>query len=129
MPPTWPALEPFTLFKADGSLDEQALHLEREGKVFRNAHMREQCVILEHHTDAAAVRLGRATGLDRWLMPLDATRQRRRHWPDVEAAHAHYAAKPAFARWDPRVLDDYLRHGFVKIGEDDIEAEFERAVR
>ena len=29
MPPTWPALEPFTLFKADGSLDEQALHLER----------------------------------------------------------------------------------------------------
>lgn len=59
---------------------------------------------------AAAVRLGRATGLDRLFMPLDATRQRRQHWPDAEAVHAHYAAKPAFARWDPGMLRDYATH-------------------
>ena len=60
---------------------------------------------------AAVIRLGRATGFDRLLMPLQQTRQRRRHWPDVEAAHAHYAAKRAFRRWHPDVLRDYAREG------------------
>lgn len=65
---------------------------------------------------AAAVRVGRATGLDRWFMPLEATRQRRHHWSDVDAAHAHYAAKAMFARWDPRVLRDYAAHGTLPDG-------------
>lgn len=77
---------------------------------------------------AAAVRLGRATGLDRWMMPLEATRQRRRHWPDIEAAHAHYAAKPAFARWDPRVLRDYAAHGTTADGRGGRELLFDRDV-
>ncbi|MGN6151105.1 MAG: alpha/beta fold hydrolase [Lysobacteraceae bacterium] len=65
---------------------------------------------------AAAVRVGRATGLDRWFMPLDATRQRRRQWADVDEAHAHYAAKAMFAHWDPRVLRDYAAHGTMPDG-------------
>jgi pimeloyl-ACP methyl ester carboxylesterase len=77
---------------------------------------------------AAAVRLGRVTGLDRLMMPLDATLQRRRHWPDVEAAHAHYAAKAAFARWDPRVLRDYAEHCTVPAGRDRRELLFDRDI-
>ncbi len=57
--------------------------------------------------NAGILRLGRVTGLDRLMMPLRQTLQRRQYWPDAEAAHAHYAAKPMFARWDPRVLRDY----------------------
>lgn len=77
---------------------------------------------------AAAVRLGRATGLDRLFMPLDATRQRRRHWPDAGAVHAHYAAKPAFARWDPRMLRDYATHGTQPDGRGGRELLFDRDI-
>lgn len=39
--------------------------------------------------------------------------QRRRHeWPDREAVQQHFAAKAVFARWDPRVLADYVASGF-----------------
>ena len=39
--------------------------------------------------------------------------QRRRHtWPSREAVLAHFAAKHVFARWDPRVLADYVAAGF-----------------
>ncbi len=77
---------------------------------------------------AAAVRLGRFTGLDRLMMPLDATLQRRRHWPDVDAAHAHYAAKSMFARWDPRVLRDYAEHCTVSDGRGQRELLFDRDI-
>ena len=36
---------------------------------------------------------------------------RRHQWPSADAAHAHFAAKPMFARWDPRVLRDYIACG------------------
>lgn len=36
---------------------------------------------------------------------------RRHHWPSAEVAHAHFAAKPVFARWDGRVLRDYIACG------------------
>lgn len=62
---------------------------------------------------AHAIRIGRCTGLDRHLMPLDQTRRRRAHWPDVAAAHAHFAAKPMFAAWAPAVLRDYAHAGTV----------------
>ncbi len=77
---------------------------------------------------ATAVRLGRFTGLDRLMMPLDATLQRRRHWPDVDAAHAHYAAKGMFARWDPRVLRDYAEHCTVPDGRGQRELLFDRDI-
>lgn len=60
---------------------------------------------------AHLVSIGRRTGLDNLLMPMRATLQRRQHWPDREAVRAHFLAKPAFARWHPRVLEDYVEHG------------------
>ncbi len=66
---------------------------------------------------AHLVKLGRRTGLDRHLMPLRQTLQRRTHWPDVDAVRAHFAAKPAFARWDPRVLSDYATTATVGDGQ------------
>jgi pimeloyl-ACP methyl ester carboxylesterase len=42
---------------------------------------------------------------------------RRRHeWPSREAVQAHFSAKAAFARWDPRVLADYMACGFEESG-------------
>mgnify|MGYP000889339563 CR=1 FL=1 len=60
---------------------------------------------------ARVVKLGRLTGLDQHLMPLEQTRQRRTRWPDVDSVRAHFADKPGFRRWDPRVLHDYAKHG------------------
>jgi len=45
--------------------------------------------------------------------PGKAAARRREHWPSVQAVREHFAGKPLFARWDARVLEDYLRHGFV----------------
>lgn len=39
------------------------------------------------------------------------SRRRRTHWPDAEAAFAHFQSKKAFARWDPQMLRDYALHG------------------
>lgn len=77
---------------------------------------------------AGFVKFGRFTGLDRLVMPLRQTLQRRWHWPDAAAAHAHYAAKPVFARWDPRVLRDYAEHCTVPAGRDRRELLFDRNV-
>ena len=41
------------------------------------------------------------------------SRKRRFQWPSLADAKAHFVAKRAFALWDPRVLDDYVRHGTV----------------
>ena len=77
---------------------------------------------------AGFVRLGRLTGLDRLVMPLQQTLQRRRHWPDADAAHAHYAAKAVFARWDPRVLRDYADHCTMSDGRGQRELLFDRDI-
>lgn len=77
---------------------------------------------------AGFVRLARLTGLDRLLMPLQQTLQRRRHWPDADAAHAHYAAKAAFARWDPHVLRDYADHCTTPDGRGQRELLFDRDI-
>ena len=77
---------------------------------------------------AGFVRLGRLTGLDRLVMPLQQTLQRRRHWSDADAAHAHYAAKAAFARWDSRVLRDYADHCTTPDGRGQRELLFDRDI-
>lgn len=77
---------------------------------------------------ATAIRLGRATGLDRLLMPLEQTLQRRQHWPDTDAAHAHYHAKRAFRRWDTRVLRDYADHCTMPDGRGQRTLLFDRAI-
>jgi pimeloyl-ACP methyl ester carboxylesterase len=46
--------------------------------------------------------------------PSKVSRRRRVHWSDAEAAFVHLAGKPAFGRWAPGVLRDYLDAGLVK---------------
>ncbi|HZE90920.1 MAG TPA: alpha/beta hydrolase [Rhizobacter sp.] len=55
--------------------------------------------------------LAKATGMGGRISPGQVSKGRRQHWPSPEAARAHFAAKPAFARWDPQVLQDYIRSG------------------
>lgn len=50
----------------------------------------------------------------RWLPLVRQTRRRRERWPDREAARAGWARAPRFARWQPDVLDDYVRSGTVE---------------
>ncbi len=57
------------------------------------------------------MRLGKATGAVKRLSPGHVSQGRRHHWPDADAAHAHFAAKTAFARWEPDVLRDYIACG------------------
>lgn len=58
------------------------------------------------------LRLGKLSGLAWRVPPASIARQRRDHWPDAEAVRKHFASKPIFQAWDPRVLDDYLACGF-----------------
>jgi pimeloyl-ACP methyl ester carboxylesterase len=45
------------------------------------------------------------------VTPGAVSRRRTHRWPSQEAALAHFAAKKLFARWDERVLRDYVAHG------------------
>jgi pimeloyl-ACP methyl ester carboxylesterase len=77
---------------------------------------------------APAFGLLKASGLIRRGGPGRASARRREHWPSLEAAQAHFAAKPMFARWDARVLADYLRHGFVLDAAGGVRLAFERDI-
>ena len=57
------------------------------------------------------MRLGKATGTIARYSPGRVSQGRRQHWPDADAAYAHFASKPAFARWAPGVLRDYIDCG------------------
>lgn len=48
------------------------------------------------------------------VSPGAVSRQRRNHWPDVEAAYAHFRPKKAFAHWQDDVLWDYVNHCTVE---------------
>lgn len=65
---------------------------------------------------AAGVALAKSTGLIHRYAPSRIARERRHSWPDRAAVHAHFAAKKAFARWDERVLADYVDAGFEDDG-------------
>ncbi len=73
------------------------------------------------HSASAA----RALGLFKRFSPGRVSERRRCRWPSREAALAHFAAKATFARWDERVLRDYIDHGT----EPDPEGETAAAVR
>ena len=45
------------------------------------------------------------------ITPARVSVRRRRHWADTEEAWRHFAAKKAFARWQPQVLRDYVACG------------------
>lgn len=60
---------------------------------------------------AHSVRMAKATRLIGKVSPARVSKFRRQRWDSVEAVRQHYGAKHMFARWDPRVFDDYLATG------------------
>jgi pimeloyl-ACP methyl ester carboxylesterase len=63
---------------------------------------------------AHSLHLAKAAGLMPRITPSRISRSRRQAWPSRAAVREHFAKKHAFARWDPRVLEDYVRSGFVR---------------
>lgn len=61
------------------------------------------------------------------VSPGAVSRQRRDRWPDADAAREHFRHKKAFAKWEPQVLDDYIRHGTRTQGDQCVLA-FDRAI-
>lgn len=62
---------------------------------------------------AHSLHMAKISGLISRISPAKVAQRRRHDWPDVDAVQAHFAGKAAFARWDPRVLADYVQHGTV----------------
>jgi pimeloyl-ACP methyl ester carboxylesterase len=65
---------------------------------------------------AQGLRMAKASRLIRRITPGRIARTRRHEWPTRAAVQEHFARKPVFARWDPRVLDAYVASGFVRQG-------------
>lgn len=65
---------------------------------------------------AHSVQVAKATRLMHRVSPGKISRQRRHEWPSRQAVLEHFAAKSKFARWDPRVLQDYVDSGFEEHG-------------
>ncbi|MEJ6002393.1 alpha/beta hydrolase [Paucibacter soli] len=61
---------------------------------------------------AHSVQVAKATRLMQRVSPGKVSQQRRHEWPSRSAVLEHFAAKHKFARWDPRVLRDYVDCGF-----------------
>ncbi len=64
---------------------------------------------------AATLGVIKRTPLVGQLTPGAVSRQRRNHWPSVEAAVEHFSHKRAFAHWDPQSLRDYIEYGTEEI--------------
>ncbi|CAG9205020.1 Predicted hydrolases or acyltransferases (alpha/beta hydrolase superfamily) [Paraburkholderia sabiae] len=64
------------------------------------------------------LRVSQWTGLDERLSPAAATRTRRTRWASRDEAWQHFHAKPAFARWDERMLSDYIEFGIPQVAAD-----------
>ena len=62
---------------------------------------------------AGTLRLAKATGIGERFSPAFVSKRRRQQWPSAQAAFDHFAAKTAFARWQPEVLRDYIAAGMV----------------
>lgn len=67
---------------------------------------------------SSLLRISQWTGLDEQLSPAAATRKRRTSWASRDEAWRHFHSKPAFARWDERVLSDYIDFGMPQSSPD-----------
>ncbi len=76
---------------------------------------------------AALLAWSQLTGLVHRVPPAAIAAKRRHSWPDRAAVRAHFLSKPMFARWDARVLDDYIACGFEERG-GETRLRFEREV-
>lgn len=78
---------------------------------------------------AHSVHMAKLTRLIERVSPAKVALRRRQHWPDRDAMRAHFAAKHVFARWDPRVLDDYVQAGAEPDPEGDaVQLAFDRRI-
>lgn len=77
---------------------------------------------------AHSIQVAKATRLIQRISPGKVSRQRRHEWPSREAVHAHFAAKHVFARWDPRVLADYVASGFEERADGKTHLKFHREI-
>ena len=77
---------------------------------------------------AHSVRVMKLSGLMSRVSPGRVSRTRRQHWPSAEDAFRHFAAKHAFARWDPRVLRDYIAAGTEAAPEGGVRLAFRRDI-
>ena len=64
---------------------------------------------------AHSVHMAKRAGLIERMGPGSIARKRRHEWPSREAVHAHFSAKSSFARWDPRMLQAYVKAGFEEV--------------
>ncbi|EER58972.1 alpha/beta hydrolase fold protein [Acidovorax delafieldii 2AN] len=60
---------------------------------------------------ATTVGVAKRTQMVGAVSPGRVSRQRRMSWSSTDEARQHFMGKKVFARWDPRVLDDYVTHG------------------
>ena len=60
---------------------------------------------------ASALGVAKQTQVVGAVTPGRISRARRNSWASTEEALEHFRRKKAFARWDPRVLQDYVTHG------------------
>jgi pimeloyl-ACP methyl ester carboxylesterase len=64
---------------------------------------------------AHGIHVAKLTGLIERVSPGKISSQRRHRWPTREAVYEHFASKHKFARWDDRVLRDYVASGFDEV--------------
>ena len=74
---------------------------------------------------AHSVRVMKVGGMLKRFTPGRVSVRRRWQWPSADSAWRHFAAKAAFARWQPEVLRDYIASGM----EPDIDAAAPGGVR
>ena len=77
---------------------------------------------------AHSVRVMKLGGLFQRVSPGRVSARRRYQWPSADAAYEHFAAKPAFARWAPGVLQDYVACGVEPAAEGGVTLAFRRDV-
>jgi pimeloyl-ACP methyl ester carboxylesterase len=61
---------------------------------------------------AHSVQVMKRSGLMHRVSPGRIAQRRRHLWPERDAVYQHFKPKSAFARWDDRVLRDYVACGF-----------------
>ncbi len=72
-------------------------------------------------------RMAKAAGLAPRITPGRVARTRRYRWPSRAAVLEHFERKAVFARWDPRVLGDYVASTFAADGEE-WQLDFDRSI-
>jgi len=80
-----------------------------------------------HGWKARALQFAKAARFAAHVSPGRVSRKRRESWSDADEARRHFESKPAFARWDARVLDDYIAAGTLE-SQGERRLAFDRAV-